>query len=300
MYWFVPLGWVAGVVLVKRRTVHRAWALFSLIFSSLYALHVVRVGGDFMMARFALPWALPLVLMLGTWIQEAVQNPKRRLAILMLASGVSITAIAPKGLDELQNGVFGIEGITEESHWYTEEWRQKAESAGREVEPLLKDTNLQVVIYGAQAMFAYYANLPYALEGMTGLTDRELAKLPSRDGRVGHGRKATVPYLQSRGVDLYIDFRLNQGAHPLNQIQLGSLSGSILSYKKESMAALRENGAEFQDFEEYLDWYIETLVIKTPEELRRDLPVFQRYYFQFNDTPMDKQRWQKLSAVLPP
>ena len=145
-------------------------------------------------------------------------------------------------------------------------------------------------------MFAYYAELPYALGGMTGLTDAELARLPSRDNRVGHGRKATVPYLQSRGVDLYIDFRLNQEAHPLNQIQLGSLSGSILSYKKEHMSLLRERGAEFQNFEEYLDWYIETLAVKTPEERSRDLVIFQQYYFQFNEAPIDQERWRKLNA----
>ena len=98
-------------------------------------------------------------------------------------------------------GQFGINGITDEHIWYTEEWRQRAEVAGEEVRPFLEDTNIQVVIYGAQAMFAYYAELPYALEGMTGLTDRELAKYPSRDGRVGHGRKASIQYLQERGIE---------------------------------------------------------------------------------------------------
>lgn len=296
MYWFVPLGWVAGMALLKRNSVYTRWVSFSLIFSTLYMIHVVRVGGDFMMARFALPWSIPLLMLLGTWIQQQVTGSSKRLMVLFLATGVSITSIAPSGLTKIDNGVFGINGITEESHWYTEEWRAKAELAGNEIKPLLKDTPVQVVIYGAQAMFAYYAELPYALEGMTGLTDAELARLPSRDNRVGHGRKATVPYLQSRGVDLYIDFRLNQEAHPLNQIQLGPLSGSILSYKKEHMSLLRERGAEFQDFEEYLDWYIETLAVKKPEERSRDLVIFQQYYFQFNDTPIDQERWRKLNA----
>ena len=296
MYWFVPLGWFTGFSLLKNDAKHHAWVSFSLIYSTLYAIHVVRVGGDFMMARFALPWAIPLLILLGAWVQERVQDVRKRLAVLFLATAVSITSLPPSGLTKIENGVFGIQGITEESHWYTEEWRSKAELAGEEVKPILEDTPIQVVIYGAQAMFAYYAEFPYALEGMTGLTDAELARFPSRDNRIGHGRKATVSYLQSRGVDLYIDFRLNQEAHPLNQIQLGPLSGSILSYKKEHMSLLRERGAEFQDFEEYLDWYIETLAVKTSEERRRDLVIFQQYYFQFNDTSIDQERWRKLNA----
>ncbi len=299
MYWFVPFGWLAGVALFQRgaqRNPHREWVAFSLLFSTLYALHVLRVGGDFMMARFALPWAVPLVMLLGTWVQERFFGGWKSLAVLVLTGGVSLTAIAPSGLTSIDKGAFGIQGITEESHWYTEEWRLKAQQAGQSIEPLLKDTDIQVVIYGAQAMFAYYANLPYALEGMTGLTDRELARLPSRDGRVGHGRKATVPYLQARGVDLYIDFRLQQGSHPLNQIHLGGLSGSILSYKKEHMALLRQRGAEFQDFEEYLDWYIETLSTKNDADIERDVSVFEQYYFQFNDDPVDQERWRQLQS----
>ena len=299
MYWFVPLGWVAGIGMLRSqdcKPIHKLWIQFTLVFASLYLIHVVRVGGDFMMARFALPWALPLIIVLGTWIQERVMTLTRQCAVVVLVSAVSLTVIPPAGLTDIHDGTFGIQGITEESFWYTEEWRQKAEEAGKEIKPMLQDTSIKVVIYGAQAMFAYYAELPYALEGMTGLTDKELARLPSREARVGHGRKATVPYLQSRGVDLYIDFRLDQGAHPLNQIQLGSLSGSILSYKKEQMSLLRDRGAEFQDFEEYLDWYIETLAVKSDAEKERDISIFKYYYFQFNDEPIDQERWRRLTT----
>lgn len=299
MYWFVPLGWFAGIVMLrnqKYRLTHTLWIQFTLVFASLYAIHVIRVGGDFMMARFALPWAIPLVIVLGTWIQERALSTSMQFAVALLVSGVSLTVIPPSGLTDIQDGQIGIQGITEESFWYTEEWRQKAERAGKEIKPMLQETPIKVAIYGAQAMFAYYAELPYALEGMTGLTDKELARMPSREARVGHGRKATVPYLQSRGVDLYIDFRLNQGAHPLNQIHLGSLSGSILSYKKEHMSLLRERGAEFQDFEEYLDWYIDTLAIKSDAEKERDMQIFKYYYFQFNDEPIDQKRWRRLTT----
>ena len=290
MYWFVPFGWLIAISQLRHSDERiRRLAVFTVVFATLFIVHVLRSGGDFMMARFALPWAVPLVVSLALWIQERTQGFRIQWWIPVLGASVALTSISPDGLTDSHNGQFGIGGITEEHIWYTEEWREKAEIAGREVRPFLEDTDIKVVIYGAQAMFAYYANLPYALEGMTGLTDRELATFSSRDGRVGHGRKATVPYLQQRGIDLYIDFRLQQGSHPLNQIQIGSVSGSILCYKKESMDVLRSRGAQFVDFPLYLSQYMNTIMERTPSELQRDLSIFEGFYFQFNQTLEDKK-----------
>lgn len=299
MYWFVPLGWFTAIQQLKHPSAKmRRLGQFVLLFSTIYCIHVLRVGGDFMMARFALPWAIPLVLSLSVWVQERMVQSERHWLVPILGAVIAITAVEPQGLNDNQNGHFGVEGITNEHIWYTEEWRAEAERAGEIVQPFLKDTEIQVVIYGAQAMFAYYAELPYALEGMSGLTDHELARLDNRDQRVGHGRKASVTYLQDRGVELYLDFRLGQSTHPLNQIQLGAVSGSILSYKKDTMDLLRARGAEFQDFPDYLDWYVSQLDAHSAETVQIDLSVFQRYYFQFNQSPRDIEIQQQLTGYL--
>ena len=118
MYWFVPLGWVAGIGMLRSqdcKPIHKLWIQFTLVFASLYLIHVVRVGGDFMMARFALPWALPLIIVLGTWIQERVMTLTRQCAVVVLVSAVSLTVIPPAGLTDIHDGTFGIQGITEES-----------------------------------------------------------------------------------------------------------------------------------------------------------------------------------------
>ena len=299
MYWFVALGWLTAIHQSRHSSVQiRRLGQFVLLFSTVYCIHVLRVGGDFMMARFALPWAVPLVLSLSVWVQERMSKSEQHWLVPILGAVIAITAVEPPGLNENQDGHFGIEGITNEHIWYTEHWRIEAQRAGQVVQPFLKDTEIEVVIYGAQAMFAYYADLPYALEGMSGLTDHELARLDNRAQRVGHGRKATVPYLQDRGVNLYLDFRLQQSTHPLNQIQLGAVSGSILSYRKETMDLLRARGAEFQDFPDYLDWYVSQLTSHSPETVQGDLSIFQRYYFHFNQSPRDIEIQQQLIAYI--
>ena len=297
MYWYVPLGWIAAIALLRGEdTSLKPLALTAFLFSTVYTLHVLRVGGDFMMARFALPFSLPLLISLGIWVQLRLSEHWRWLGG-GLAGAMAVTCIPPAGLNEINQGVFGISGVTEESHWYPEAWRAQAEFAGNAVHSFFEGTDIQVVIYGAQAMFAYYADLPYVVEGMSGLTDRELARLENRDRRVGHGRKATIPYLQERGVDLYIDFRLKQGTSPLNQIQLGPLSGSILSYKPQNLRILRERGAEFQDFPSYLDWYIQTIETRSSSQISADLEQFESYYFQFSAEKVDAHRREFLQKA---
>ena len=57
-----------------------------------------------------------------------------------------------------------------------------------------------------------------------------------------------------------------------------------------------ERGAEFQDFEDYLDWYIKALREKA--ETKSRLVIFQQYYFQFNDATVDQERWRRLNAQI--
>ena len=144
-------------------------------------------------------------------------------------------------------------------------------------------------------MFAYYADFPYVLEGMAGLTDKDLARLPSLDGRVGHGNKVTTEYLQQRGIDLYIDFRFNRSKPGLNHIQLGDLAGYIFVYRTEVMATLRNNGANFVDFPNFLDQY--DLSGKSKADIERDYRFFQKYYFQHNDDPIRAARFTNVTTL---
>ena len=114
----------------------------------------------------------------------------------------------------------------------------------------LSDSDIKMVIYGGQAMLGYYSDAPWILEGMAGLTDRELAQMPNRKQRVAHGAKATVPYLQERGLMSMLNFRIQQPMHPLNWIDFGEgVSGSIIRYQSEHMRVLKERGLDSSIFQ---------------------------------------------------
>ena len=261
---------------------------FYAAFVCLYALHVVRVGGDFMMARFCLPLVPYLLFVFEDELHRRLSTTHQYL-FLAACVGLSLFLPSDSRLTSINGTAIGWQGVTEEHVWYPEEWRQQAEEQGKAVQQYLKDSNAKVMIYGGQAMFAYYAELPYVLEGMAGLTDKELARLPSLDGRVGHGNKVTTEYLQQRGIDLYIDFRFRRSKPGLNHIQLGDLSGYIFVYRKEVMATLRANGAQFVDFPEFLDQY--DVSGKSTADIEQDHQFFQKYYFQRNNDPVRAARF---------
>jgi hypothetical protein len=38
------------------------------------------------------------------------------------------------------------------------------------------------------------------------------------------------------------------------------------------------------------------LAIKSDAEKERDMQIFKYYYFQFNDEPIDQERWRRLTT----
>lgn len=294
-YYLVALALVASVWLCTDSSSNpedKKLGLFSTVFAVIYVLHVARAGGDFMMARFCLPWTVPIVLTGGLVLQDKLRGYRVDLLAGVLIFAIAFFAPRDARLEEIGAEGIGVHGITDEHVWYPEYWRVEAERLGVAAQPFFSvdfgvdmDTECtpSVVIYGGQAMFAYYAKLPYVLEGMAGLTDIELARMHERDSRIGHGRKASVRYLQERGVDLYLDFRIQQSSSSqINHIQLGEVTGSILSYKKCVLDRLEAKGAIFVNFPRYLEEYIsENHPI---EKVCADYPNFFQYYFRHNTT----------------
>ena len=65
-------------------------------------------------------------------------------------------------------------------------------------------------------------------------------------------------YLQRRGVDLYLDFRIAQLSSGQANIHLGEVEGRILSYRAPLLEQLKTRGARFEDFPSYLDQHLES------------------------------------------
>ncbi len=246
-----------------------------------WLLHVCRVGGDFMFARFLIP-VTPL------WLVAL----DRGIAALPTRTGVSIAAalLIGMGLSTPPSGLLedaGVDGVVEERSWYPEAWRNEAARQGGVLRQVLADSDARIVYYGTQAMLMYYGDVAYALEGHVGLTDRDLARSGTLPGtRIGHGKKATLEYLRERQIDLVLDFRMQLPTPPLTRIELGEgVGGRLLIYRREVARELRARGARFVDFEAFLDEYVSNLDAMPDSKVSREYATFQSYWFDHNEDP---------------
>ncbi|GEM_PF-529763 len=246
-----------------------------------WLLHVVRVGGDFMFARFLVP-ITPLLLIA---LERALRGLPGR-AGLGVGSGVLVGLALASPPSELL-ALEGLDGVVEERSWYPPEAPVEAARQGAIVREMLAGTRARVVFYGTQAMLMYYGDVPSALEGHVGLTDHALARLDNVPGtRLGHGKKATLEYLRERQVDLVLDFRLDIPTPKLTRIDLGGgVGGRLMIYRRELTRVLADRGARFVDFEAFLDRYIAQMPAMPDDKVAREYPQYKAYYFDHNDDP---------------
>ncbi len=168
-------------------------------YAALHTLYVVRIGGDFMEARFLavlLPFAY---LLLERGLRAALRAPWLRgaaLASLVLTSAFS-PSVLPVGAIR--------DGITDERSWapYVQLWKRAGAVFGEE---LPRDALVATDAIGA---FGYASDLP--LLDVLGLVDPHVARQPlARRSRPGHEKLAPIAYLEQReaallriGSDLY-------------------------------------------------------------------------------------------------
>ena len=120
---------------------------------------------------------------------------------------------------------------------------------------------------------------------------------PNRSDRPGHGRKASPEYLQRRGVDLYLDFRIAQLSSGQANIHLGEVEGRILSYRAPLLEQLKTRGARFEDFPSYLDQHLESYRQLPKAERAAQLLQFRRYYFNHTTDPKRLQLYERDAAL---
>jgi len=275
-YWPLLLGAV-GIALLPLRS--------SLLFFSvtgLYLLYVVKVGGDFMFARFCLP-VTPLLLI---GLEFASYQIKRiQPFIAALTSVGMLFPVFPPGLGTQYER---LQGIADEHWWYPLTFVMRSERIGNCLKEFTKNTETRVVVAGAQAALAYYAEFPVVIEGGGGITDPTIARIRlTKRGRIGHEKKISWEYIYSRQI--HFGFRLNL-PEPLTNpkqeiIDFGCIRGRIYIYKADLMRTLKARGARFYDFEMFLDSYIATLDQLTVDTVRKDYQRFKNYYFDYNDDP---------------
>ncbi len=263
-----------------------------------YLGFVVWVGGDFMFARFCLP-VVPL-------LYVALELAVRRIAPAGAAwRAVACAVVAAATLcfferaDLLRTGE-SVRGVADERAQYPQERVDTLRSAGRRLREAMGDTGLRVVFSGTQAMLVYESKVAYALEGVTGLTDRFLARRElSQRGPVGHEKgvfsspEATRYAFETQRVHfLLVDHPPMTDAYPWLRADLFGVPATLVRWDPAVAHRLRSaEGVRMVDLERHLDDYLASLDGRDPAQVRADFGAFELVYFRWNEDPVRRGRF---------
>jgi hypothetical protein len=255
-----------------------------------YLLYVVRVGGDFMFARFLIP-ATPLLYAAVESVLARVTPARLRNAAVLVLLGLTWVRSYPFDQQLV------ISGIVDERAYYTPERIARERDAGITLRRYFESLPVKLVFFGSEAMLVYYAQPAVAVEGVVGLTDRTISRLPPiPGGRIGHDKGMPYQYLLDRHINFVFHPRVMQDLgypfRPYQQISFDDVPGRIIAYEAPLMEALRSRGAQFPDFPALLDGYLARMHRFPREKLVRDYMEFTAYYFAHNHDPERQQAFE--------
>ena len=259
----------------------RAFRL-GVLLAGLFILFAVRIGGDFMFARFFIPVTPVIYLLLELLVRRA--SPPRLAYVLALLLVAGTFFRYDHFSDSSQVGY-----IADEWQRYPLASLEETKKTGAILRRYFDGLPVQVAFWGGQARLVYYAEPYHAIETMAGLTDTFIAhaRLEER-GRPGHEKNAPEEYLVRRGVDFnFRPFGPPPGGFALNLIVFDSIAARIVCYRAEVMDSLRKYpGVHFQPVPEYLDGYLSSLDGRSPAAVASDYAWFREYYFRHNNDPL--------------
>jgi hypothetical protein len=268
----------------SEKIAHRA-LLLAVIFTFLQIVYVVRVGGDFMFARFFIPITPPMLFAIE--LCSLVVFERRAVLVAgMVILGIFIRfdlfAAAP------------IDGyIADEPKFYPADRMSHERNVGEYLHNAIAGLPVKAAFAGTYAKTMYYMDPPIAIEMMTGLTDTAIAhqKLEQR-GRPGHEKHATLEYLEKRGVDFM--FNLDAGRQgAINQIEMVDIPVQILRYENSIMDHLAQYPAiQFVKVPALLDEYFTRVDTDRVEDLRADYQMIRHYYFECNQDTARERRFR--------
>lgn len=250
----------------------RIWGLAC----ALYLVHVAKVGGDFMFARFLIP-ITPILLLGAEWMIQRLDRGRALVGGAFLA-GLVFAPYPSEILDPSAD-------VDEERLVYPWSQIEEAETIGGALATVTEGLDVRVVVYGSQVMLAYYAGFPVVIENF-GLTDETIARMPIEERtKPGHSRQVTAEYLRERGVDLILGWRVLLDEGGFTEAEVAGLPCRIVTYRAELWEELAKRGARFTDFQVLLDGYLVHVDEVSDEDLAADYQVFRDYYFRYNDDP---------------
>ena len=304
----VLAGIASGIILLRRArhglkgTANRLLLLASIVVVC-FTAYVIRVGGDFMFARFLVP-ITPLAFLAGECIlYRFVSSSRARIAIGLVAA-MSVL---------FRTNIFSTDafryGITDERSHYPLENISRDRRRGERIREILTGTGARVAFYGGYASLAYYSDVDPAIEANAGLTDEHIAhQRIARQGRVGHEKMASSEYLAQRGVQIAFRGAPTSGKYRRFEqelsvyrpgmfwLQLGEFPATLLAYDSALMESLKRfRDVEFFDLPRHLDQYLAQIDRVPAEQVQKDYTFLREFYFVFSE---DHEREAKILARL--
>ncbi|MBX3207035.1 MAG: hypothetical protein KF764_18455 [Labilithrix sp.] len=260
-------------------------ASLAMLLGAVHAFWCVRVGGDFMFARFLIPSTAFFLVVLELGLITASET-RPRAATAGAVAAVAAIAFLPSPL--LPNVLEG--GIMDEYAYYSRDRVDFIEAQARAIRPVLEGLDARVAFYSSQARLVYRARLPLAVESETGLTDAFVARQAvSGRRRVGHEKRAPASYLVDvRRVHLATSARRRpeiDGHVPYVPIVVGGVNMRLLHWDPDFVRRLRARGVEVPDYPAMLEAAGPILEGMTLDEARREHARARHFYFAFVDDP---------------
>ncbi len=265
----------------------------------LWLLYIMRVGGDFMFARFLIPITPLLYLLLENALRDLTASASNRARALHLIFWLLLLGTLLRYDPYQGRPLPRIADITEESKIYTPERFGRLRKLALELKPKLFDAEPVLAYVGAQAGLVYYWTPLVAIESETGLTDKFIAARELQErGPIGHEKNAPISYLRKRRTSLRMRPPPADRDRGFNRLRVKDMPADweIVVFLPRVMDKLKGDPRfQFVDFRDYLDGYMRGR--PSPETVRRDLEFFRAYYF---DHVRDAKRLEQLNRLAGP
>lgn len=251
-----------------------------------YGTAVVRVGGDFMFARLFIPVTPLLCLLLELGIASVARE--RILVRLGLTAGV---VAALQLLPRPVSGIAWRYGVADEWEYYDSASQAFMLKDAAALRAATEGLPVRIAFMGAFAGVIYHADVPWATDAETGLTDRGFARTPiATRGRPGHEKHPSVEAMLERRIHFVLG---NSAARvlkvarsiPVVSIEIGEITGVLLRWDPTVMSTLRQRGVQVADFERELDRIVEDLPKLDDGAVELTYTLLRRFYFDFVDDP---------------
>ncbi|MBI1805174.1 MAG: hypothetical protein HY033_03640 [Ignavibacteriae bacterium] len=253
--------------------------LLAVLYAVVWMFYVIRIGGDFMFARFLIP-ITPLLFFL---CELLITRRFRKVPYAVLASVLLLATFLR--FDQFTHLPYRNE-VADEWQYYPAQsvtWSQKT---GNTLRKYFHDFPMKVAFGGMMAQTVYYAEPQIAIEASAGLTDTFIAHQPIvTRGRPGHEKEAPMDYLIKRKINFML--WVNQppeNEHTLNVITFDSVKLLILTYQDSIMRKLAEYPEiKFIRIPDYIDSYIAMLDTMPREQVLQEYEFLKMYYFNQSD-----------------